>query len=386
MRAARRVSAAPYPRPYPDETLSSWIERIAIFYGGELHAWGGNLLVQVGHLFTPEHQDLDRSENIRRLLQRMSGIALDELPSVLPDSTPLTLSRWHRVAFCPRCWDDDIAAGRQPFIRRQWTLWHQVWCPQHHRLLCMRNVAPFHLNWDNTSWAPLWQARANWAQAFELPPGEPGRDETLWTDFSRLAGYSAAQLRELSTDLAKFAPFDFERSSSLGHDARAKRIVDLVLRPRLALVPATVRQCLLQRAGHAVTPQRQWERHTWQGKPRWPSLLQNRIALLVTAAEILRLVEHRAAIVDDVRATMLDAFLAMPANQWHGLRFHMGDWPADDVVNFAEHLPEPRLTKYAQFRWHLVHSRRARRLKLSDNLPQTVRPLSLDPSFPDQGF
>jgi hypothetical protein len=348
VRAAHRLNAAPYPRPYPDETLSSWIERIAIFYGGELHAWAADLLVQVGDFFSPEHQDLDCSERVRRLLHRMTGMALDELPSVLPGSAPLTLSRWHRVAFCPQCWDDDIAAGRQPFIRGQWALWHQVWCARHHQLLCMRNVSAFHLKWDNASWAPLWQARANWAQAFELPLGELGRDETLWTDFSRLAGYSPEQFCELSTDLARFAPTSFGRASSLGHDARAKRIVGLVLWTRFTHVPATVRKYLLQRAGQAVIPQRQWERHTWQGKPRWPRLLQNRIALLVTAAELLRLVEHRAAIAEDVRATMLGAFLEMPANQWRSLRLHMRDWPVDDVENFVEHLPEPRLTKYAQ--------------------------------------
>lgn len=116
--------------PYQGESLSSFLERAAQFYGTRLHA----LLHEV-------MQGYDWSSRARRDLDTKppSGL-LEKLADATKDwRSPLeghdfrcwTLAPIGRTAYCPLCFSADLAAGRTPYFRNDWMAVFVTHCWKH---------------------------------------------------------------------------------------------------------------------------------------------------------------------------------------------------------------------------------------------------------------
>src|SRR5258708_5088259 len=110
------------PPPIPGETLSSWMERTACFFGCDFDHWITPIVLELGE-FGDTHIDLDTSEPLRRLLARRTGFPLSRIPAVSCRDFPDLLPSTARLGFCRRCWNDDVSNRLQPFIRQAWTRW-----------------------------------------------------------------------------------------------------------------------------------------------------------------------------------------------------------------------------------------------------------------------
>lgn len=110
------------PRPQPDETISSIVDRACSFY----HAKRRHLLQELMQSWTKMDEfDLDTAppgvllENLAQALH---------MPTASLERLVLKRSDWRlvpkaRVAYCPRCWADDALAGRDSYFRAEWS-----WC------------------------------------------------------------------------------------------------------------------------------------------------------------------------------------------------------------------------------------------------------------------
>lgn len=174
------------PRSLADETLSSWLERIWIFYGATYEMGIGALLGRANLSPLDQSVDIDSDPNVRDQVHRWTGISSGLVPKLLDDTTGQLLPVRARLAYCPACWDDDVAAGRAPYIRCQWTEWSRVHCRIHHRWLNARRP-PYRREFYLMGWAPIWQTRANWAKQLELS-ADPLSERML-------AGFDGAALR-----------------------------------------------------------------------------------------------------------------------------------------------------------------------------------------------
>ena len=274
MRGCELSSALPYAPPSnADEVLSSWIERIGIFYGiGYLRArvildpnrdsigWG-------------ESEDVDSSDMLRSLLMTWTGHGDQSVPQALPKANNRILHVSARLAYCAKCWSDDAKNGRPPYIRRHWAYWDSAICAQHETWLCARrpgNSRGSELN----GWAPIWQTERCWASAAYLRHDPALRPLTLGFEAESMPPPTCAW-QDLSTD---FASLTREASvlnlvaSAEGHPVRAHVWEALEGgRPNARVIDSDLR-------GYH------------DPRPGW---IADRICCLLTAAEIRRMLAGR---------------------------------------------------------------------------------------------
>ena len=82
-------------------------------------------------------------------------------------SDPGILDEAARLTYCPRCWDDDVASGAAPYIRRIWSRWTAVSCSRHKTWLTARRPR-LHLESLRNGWEAVWQSKPTWANAGNL--------------------------------------------------------------------------------------------------------------------------------------------------------------------------------------------------------------------------
>ena len=157
--------ALPYTPPAnPDELLSSWIERIGLFYGiGFLAA---SVMLEPSRVANSraENEDIDASGSIRRALVSWTGFAENSIPRLLPSAGENILEVSARLTYCPKCWNEDVKLGRSPYIRRSWANWSCVLCAIHRTWLSARE--PGHgFGSELNGWASTWQTDVRWASA-----------------------------------------------------------------------------------------------------------------------------------------------------------------------------------------------------------------------------
>jgi hypothetical protein len=152
------------PIPQASETFSSWLERTACFYSCDLDRWIGQFAEDLSEFGAD--LDLDSSDELRSIIGMWSGISQARLPLPLPKSRNW-LPDGARLTFCEYCWDEDARAGRQPYIRRQWTRWTAVHCPDHLVFLCAKNRRGVQ-NASYFDWYDIWGSRPNWRSSFEI--------------------------------------------------------------------------------------------------------------------------------------------------------------------------------------------------------------------------
>ena len=116
------------PRPEPEESLPSWIERIGREYGMSAAALVNSIDAPSG-LRThspapPTLQRLYESQFVDRLV-RLSRLSPPARTALWPPMPGWELRDFTFRAYCPLCCLEDIRAGRTPFGRQCWL---QSWC------------------------------------------------------------------------------------------------------------------------------------------------------------------------------------------------------------------------------------------------------------------
>jgi len=141
MTAAIRLPVA--PRPFRDELLSSWMERVAGRYGLEVPGVTMHLIRQGGS--APDLRKIDDISPDRGLLRlwaggcRIDSARLERLS--LKSRYPERPQDWFFegargiVPACLACFDADLTAGCDAYIRAKWRLVEQVVCPAHIEML-----------------------------------------------------------------------------------------------------------------------------------------------------------------------------------------------------------------------------------------------------------
>jgi hypothetical protein len=154
------------PAPFADELLSSWIERIGIFYGIQYE----NTLALLGvpMLLPPNSKvDVDADPVIRERVAKWAGRDVNSVPMALDADDPEILDETARLTYCPRCWDDDVVVGHAPYIRRIWSRWMTVSCGRHETWLTARRPRLYRESPRN-GWEGVWQSNPRWADAGNL--------------------------------------------------------------------------------------------------------------------------------------------------------------------------------------------------------------------------
>ena len=129
------------PRPFRDELLSSWMDRVAARYGMEtpaMTAW----LAGHGRDVQPSRpvDDIAPEPELLRLWARACRVDPARLhrlsiTSRYPDQPRQWLLEHPGVPVCLGCFDADVAAGRDSYLRSEWMLAGHVACPAHNEIL-----------------------------------------------------------------------------------------------------------------------------------------------------------------------------------------------------------------------------------------------------------
>lgn len=112
--------------PAPDESISSFLDRAASFWGISRSA----MAAAIGFGIEDEDPDAPSRKTIAALAEAAG------FPSrLLEDKVIEHGSEWlgcdQRVAYCPLCWRDDLEQGRAPHFRRRWALSCALVCEVH---------------------------------------------------------------------------------------------------------------------------------------------------------------------------------------------------------------------------------------------------------------
>ncbi len=131
------------PRPFRDELLSSWMSRVATRFGLEVPDMTAYLAGQEGTLPVLRQID-DTTPDLELLKVWARGCRIDpaRLERLSLEARYRNRSRdWVSsrggggASVCLACFDADIAASRDAYIRADWTLIERVECPVHKEIL-----------------------------------------------------------------------------------------------------------------------------------------------------------------------------------------------------------------------------------------------------------
>jgi hypothetical protein len=281
------LKALPYvPKPQVDELLSSWIERIGLFYG--IGYLGARVILEPSRTANERaaNEDLDSSESIRQMAMQWSGLPENLIPELVPRQDETTLEVSARLAYCPACWTGDVRQGRSPYIRRNWTKWSCVACSEHKTWLYAReplNGFGSELN----GWASVWQSDASWAKSAHV------RHEPELLSFALgLEGRAIANPDCSWEDLEN----DFERLVGQGWHS----VLSVVTRPE----HGGVRSVLWESIEVGGPSRRITDAHLHGYGRSQPGWIAGRISCLVAATEIFRILEDRPPAMNLVRRTL----------------------------------------------------------------------------------
>lgn len=273
----------PYvPPPNSDELLSSWLERIGIFYGvGYLRA---RVVLNPSRTASAwgENEDFDSSDGMRRLLVSWTGYGENLIPPVLPAGSNEVLDVSARLAYCSECWREDARNCRAPYVRRVWAFWSSVLCEKHETWLCARCPGG-QFGSELNGWAPVWQTDPSWADAAYLRYDPALRSFTI--------GFEAESI------LRPVCGWQYLRADIEALLRDEASILELVARPESCGVRTHVWSAMEVGARNARVTDidlRGYRRRT----PGW---IADRICCLSTAVEIRRMIEDREPAFRQVR-------------------------------------------------------------------------------------
>jgi hypothetical protein len=208
-----------------------------------------------------------------------------------------------RLAYCPKCWDDDAAHGMAPYIRRVWVRWTSVSCRRHKDWLAARRPATVPGS-APIGWAVIWQSEPRWAEAAGLryePRGQELAPAFVPGSFRR----PAASWEDFELQLATLASAD-GRSGRYGTTAGS--ILGVVVRPELLGLRVKVLRALQIGAAGPLVSDLDLRGYS-RSEPCW---IAARIACLVTAIELTGLATNSRSAMPSVRAIVE----ATPWRKW----------------------------------------------------------------------
>jgi hypothetical protein len=217
-----------------------------------------------------ENEDLDSSEDIRRLLISLTGYGERVVPPLLPTTSSGILDVSARLTYCPACWHEDAENGRAPYIRPQWSSWSSVLCTMHETWLSARRPGS-HFGSELNGWAPIWQTDSNWALAAYL------RHDPAMRPFA-----SGFEPRSILPPTCGWKCVDAEFQAMVLDKAR---VLQLASRPESSSVRAHVWDALEVARNPRVTD---FDLRGYRSaEPGW---IADRICCLALAAEIRRMI------------------------------------------------------------------------------------------------
>ena len=124
------------PRPFRDELVTSWMARVAARYGAEPFELMVFLAGQAGrYAGARQIDDVVPDMGLLRLWAKACRIDPERLRRrSLASRYPGRPQGWlltETVPVCLACFDADVAAGRDAYLRVNWRLAEQVVCPEH---------------------------------------------------------------------------------------------------------------------------------------------------------------------------------------------------------------------------------------------------------------
>ncbi len=132
------------PRPFRDELLTSWMARVAARYGAEPFELMVFLAGQAGSRYAGARQidDVVPDMGLLRLWAKACRIDPERLRRrSLASRYPGRPQGWlltETVPVCITCFDADVTAGRDAYLRANWRLAEQVVCQSHRTMLLDR--------------------------------------------------------------------------------------------------------------------------------------------------------------------------------------------------------------------------------------------------------
>jgi hypothetical protein len=160
------------PKLYPDETLHSFVERLA----GEYGMGAADLIRLLGfrtRLGGPPSQipELEADDELFERLAKVTGYSVSRLYTLRLPLRPRPLPIGFRSGFCPRCWMERRKL-QAAYLKRAWADPWTLVCERHGTLLSDRMAADRAGGWstwsecfaDRNRWAPL--AREPWPQVW----------------------------------------------------------------------------------------------------------------------------------------------------------------------------------------------------------------------------
>jgi len=127
------------PRPFPDESVRSWIGRVAARYDLTPPALVAQLAdghsVHVSRLASLDWQEDAALENLLAQATHLDRARIRGLRPIVEDKPVPT--HWHRslLAWCPRCAYEDVARHGETYERAVWRLGCCAACPTHRSVL-----------------------------------------------------------------------------------------------------------------------------------------------------------------------------------------------------------------------------------------------------------
>jgi hypothetical protein len=343
MNICESTSVGVYPvilHSLPGELLSSWIERFGLFYGVDYSRWPACLANSVGHVVSATRHDVDIDERFRALLQTLTS---KKLPKTLDATSPSILIFGSRSAFCPTCWDDDVAGGNVPFIRREWSFWHRVICPLHKTFLNTRFRIGQRVAQGSPSWAPVWRTKKSWARSLELSPDRVSKEEGAFYAPGSYPCLAPHAIAILGDEIERFGPDDSRNAPSMASVTEAKRralrVLELVMSQGFVRVVEDVRRELIGPGGEHRLGRWRFDNLNYCDMHRRPQLLENRMAVLTTAAEVLRVTEYRKTIDSDLaNAVTLSVHMRHALDNVETRRY-LSRWPDSERENLLQCWP-----------------------------------------------
>ncbi|MCF5803939.1 TniQ family protein [Pseudomonas tremae] len=138
-------------KPVHDETLSSWLIRVALSES-ILAPW---LVLALDMITTsnPEFEDPDLLYTNERLIAQMPPGIQTAIQSHFHISEMLNVPYSASYAYCHVCLQGDIAAGRAPSWRRAWRLKGRALCHAHLRPVLLGRLSPGRYDIAKKTWA-----------------------------------------------------------------------------------------------------------------------------------------------------------------------------------------------------------------------------------------
>jgi hypothetical protein len=152
------------PAIEPEETLWSWVTRVALYHG-----WSASEFLRLAGFgecpwddhFRQLDVDCASPEELIARLAELTGFDRHVLSAHRIERSASTLWLDERVAFCERCWED-TAVNPIPVVQRAWLDAWCIDCPIHGCPLV--TIETVHRPRYAADWNAAWATRIDWAQ------------------------------------------------------------------------------------------------------------------------------------------------------------------------------------------------------------------------------